>query len=198
MSLERVFVPDTLPTRSRTLRAHAGRFALVPLPRGEEGPLPEAYHSDDSARFVPAPYGFEGIDVGDAPVVDTVCDRALPEATGDGRLLYGLGARVLEAAATARTAASENSESLRHNAGEALASARDNAGEVLSKARETASHALSSAKESASDTATAARDAAASADLGGKASKLADELVALVSTRVEALGDAIKARLPKS
>jgi ElaB/YqjD/DUF883 family membrane-anchored ribosome-binding protein len=108
------------------------------------------------------------------------------------------GARVLEAAATARTAASENSESLRHNAGEALASARDNAGEVLSKARETASHALSSAKESASDTATAARDAAASADLGGKASKLADELVALVSTRVEALGDAIKARLPKS
>ena len=108
------------------------------------------------------------------------------------------GARVLEAAATARTAASENSESLRHNAGEALASARDNAGEVLSKARETASHALSSAKESASDTAAAARDAAASADLGGKASKLADELVALVSTRVEALGDAIKARLPKS
>jgi len=113
-------------------------------------------------------------------------------------LLDHAGARVLEAAATARTAASENSESLRHNAGEALASARDNAGEVLSKARETASHALSSAKESASDTAAAARDAAASADLGGKASKLADELVALVSTRVEALGDAIKARLPKS
>lgn len=97
MSLERVFVPDPLPSRARALRAHAGHFALVPLPRGEEGPLPEAFTSDDGARFVPAPYGFEGIDVGDAPVVDTVCDRALPAAAGDGRLLYGLGARVLEA-----------------------------------------------------------------------------------------------------
>jgi hypothetical protein len=97
MALERVFAPDAFPSPYRTLRAHGGHFALVPQPRGEEGPLPEGYYSDDGARFERAPYGIEGVDVGDGPVVDTIGERALPAATGDGRLLYGLGAKGLEA-----------------------------------------------------------------------------------------------------
>ncbi|WHO40642.1 DUF883 family protein [Sphingobium sp. AP49] len=108
------------------------------------------------------------------------------------------GARVLEAAATARAAAAESADSIRHNAGDALASARETAGEALQGARESAGHTLVSARESGSETIAAARDAAASADIGGKASKLADDVVALVAARVEALGEAIKARLPKS
>lgn len=111
-----------------------------------------------------------------------------PKSRAAMKALPGLattaGARLLEAAATARTAAAE---ALKHNAGEALVSARETAGETLQSAREAGSEGL-----------TAARDAAASADIGGKASKLADDVVALVAARVEALGEAIKARLPKS
>jgi hypothetical protein len=96
MTLERVFVPPSFPSPFRYLRAHAGRFALVPVPRGEEGPLPVGYYSDDGARFEPATYGFEGVDPGPTPVVATVCERQLPAAGGDGRLLYGFGRKLLE------------------------------------------------------------------------------------------------------
>ena len=82
------------------------------------------------------------------------------------------GSRVLEAAVAARTVAAESAETVKHSA--------------------------SSALHAAGDAASGARDSVASADLPAKAAKLADEVSALVAHRIEALGDAIKARLPKS
>lgn len=85
------------------------------------------------------------------------------------------GVKVLEAAATARSAAADGAEILKSGAGEAL----HNAGET--------------AKEAAST----ARNAATSADLGGKASRLAEDAVALVAGKIDAISEALKARLPK-
>jgi len=80
-----------------------------------------------------------------------------------------------------RTAGAENSYG---------AAAADGAETVKTNA----AHALHSAGDAASH----ARDNLASADLSAKASKLADDVTSLVAHRIEALGDAIKARLPKS
>lgn len=93
------------------------------------------------------------------------------------------GARALEAVIAARAAAAEGAETIKAGAEDALHVARDTA---------------SSAAASARDAAASARDTALSADLGGKASKLTDEVLAIVSSKVDALGEAIKARLPKN
>lgn len=85
------------------------------------------------------------------------------------------GTRVVEAALAAKAAAAETASSVKENAGEAL----------------------HEAGESARDAATSARKAAASADLGGKTSRLADHAVALIASKVDALSEALKARLPK-
>ena len=71
---------------------------------------------------------------------------------------------------------------------------KTNAAHALHNAGDAASHAL----HSATDAAAHARDNLASADLSAKASKLADDVTSLVAHRIEALGDAVKARLPKS
>ncbi|KEY98207.1 hypothetical protein AI27_13405, partial [Sphingomonas sp. BHC-A] len=86
------------------------------------------------------------------------------------------GTRVLEAALAAKAVAAENAESLRANAGEAL----------------------HNAAEGTKEAAASARDTVASADLGAKASRLADDVAALVAAKVDALSEAVKARLPKS
>jgi len=85
------------------------------------------------------------------------------------------GVKVMEAAAAVRTAAADSAGNLKSTAGEAL----HNAGET------------------AKETASAARNAAASADLGGKAWRLAEDAVALVAGKIDAIGEALKARLPK-
>ena len=71
------------------------------------------------------------------------------------------GARVVEAALAARSAATDGAESI---------------------------------KQSASDLAATA----ASSDLPGKATHITEDVVALVNAKVDALADAIKARLPKN
>ncbi|WP_313808688.1 hypothetical protein [Sphingobium sp.] len=91
-------------------------------------------------------------------------------------LASSAGAKVLEAALTARTAAAEGAESLKSSAGDVL-------------------HAAS---EGTRDAAVSAREAVVSADLPGKTSRLADSLVALVAARVDAVSEALKARLPKA
>lgn len=97
------------------------------------------------------------------------------------------GARVLEAALAARAAAADSADTLKHSAADALLTAK-----------ESASDALHAARESAGEAAASARDAAASADLGGKASRLADDVIALVANKVDAVSVALKARLPKN
>lgn len=84
-------------------------------------------------------------------------------------------ARVVEAALAAKTAATEGAETLKSGASEAL----------------------HQAGEGAKTTAVVARKAAESADVGGKTSRLADNVVALVAGKIDALGEALKARLPK-
>ncbi|KXU32933.1 hypothetical protein A0J57_06915 [Sphingobium sp. 22B] len=91
-------------------------------------------------------------------------------------LASSAGAKVLEAALAARAVAAENAESLRSNAGEAL----------------------HNAAEGTREAAASARDSVASADLGAKASRLADDVAALVAAKVDALSEAVKARLPKT
>lgn len=86
------------------------------------------------------------------------------------------GTRIAEAAIAARAAAADGASDIRSGAAEAL----------------------HSAGESAKDAAANARQAALSADLGGKASRLADDVLHLIVRRMDALGEAVKARLPKS
>ncbi|WP_327754425.1 hypothetical protein VVT58_05630 [Sphingobium sp. SJ10-10] len=85
-------------------------------------------------------------------------------------------AKVLEAALAAKAVAAESAESLKSSTGEAL----------------------NNAAEGTKEAAISARDAVASADLGGKTSRLADDVIALVAAKVEAISDALKARLPKA
>lgn len=114
--------------------------------------------------------------VAGAIAVGAVVAWMFPKSRAMMKALPGLavtaGSRVAEAALTARAAAAEGAETVKTNAAHALHSAGD-----------AASHA---------------RDNLASADLSAKASKLADDVTSLVAHRIEALGDAIKARLPKS
>lgn len=86
------------------------------------------------------------------------------------------GARVIEAAIAARAAAGEGAATLKAGAAEALQGVKDGA----------------------ESTVASVRDGATSADLTGRASRIADELLAIVSDKVDAIGDAIKARFPKS
>lgn len=103
-----------------------------------------------------------------------------PKSRAAMKALPGLassaGAKVLEAAHAARAVAAENAESLRSNAGEAL----------------------HNAAEGTREAAASARDSVASADLGAKASRLADDVASLVAAKVDALSEAVKARLPKT
>ncbi|AJR25132.1 DUF883 family protein [Sphingobium sp. YBL2] len=103
-----------------------------------------------------------------------------PKSRAAMKALPGLassaGAKVLEAALAARAVAAENAESLRSNAGEAL----------------------HNAAEGTREAAASARDSVASADLGAEASRLADDVAALVAAKVDALSEAVKARLPKT
>ena len=114
--------------------------------------------------------------VAGAIAVGAVVAWMFPKSRAMMKALPGLavtaGSRVAEAALAARAAAAEGAETVKTNAAHALHSAGD-----------AASHA---------------RDNLASADLSAKASKLADDVTSLVAHRIEALGDAIKARLPKS
>lgn len=115
-------------------------------------------------------------------------------------LIATAGASVAEAALAARAAATEgahnlaeSAQRLKDNAGEALHSAR--AGEALHRAR--ASEALHSARESLADTASAVQDRVIAADIPARASRLADEALALVVDKAEAFTEALKTRLPK-
>ncbi|UZW56822.1 hypothetical protein NUH86_07225 [Sphingobium sp. JS3065] len=91
-------------------------------------------------------------------------------------LASSTGAKMLEAALAARAVAAESAESLKSGTGDVL----------------------SSAAEGTKEAAASARDAVASADLAGKTSRLADDVIALVAAKVDAIGEALKARLPKS
>ncbi len=85
------------------------------------------------------------------------------------------GSRMVEAAMAARAAATEGAQTIRESAGTALDAARENAGDAVS----------------------AARDTAASADLGGKASRLAEDVTSLIADRIDAFSEAVRARLPR-
>ncbi len=103
MKLERLLSADARGFVARYLRTHGEDCAMVPLPRGEDGPVPDAWVSCGGGDFVSAPYDLSGVTTLLAgPVVDTVCERGGPEATADGRLLYQLGRDVIETRIGAR------------------------------------------------------------------------------------------------
>ncbi len=114
--------------------------------------------------------------VAGAVAVGAVVAWMFPRSRAAMKALPGLavtaGSRLLEATAGARAAAAEGAKT----------------------AKQSAAHALHVAGDAASD----ARDTVVASDLPAKASKLADEVTALVAAKVDALSDAIKARLPKS
>jgi ElaB/YqjD/DUF883 family membrane-anchored ribosome-binding protein len=83
-----------------------------------------------------------------------------------------IGTRALEAAATARSYAEQGGEIVKTKAGEALEAAKEGAVGV--------------------------KDSAATADLTSTVSRFADDALALVVEKAEALSEAIKGRLPKS
>ncbi|WP_449472160.1 hypothetical protein [Sphingobium chungangianum] len=85
------------------------------------------------------------------------------------------GSRVVEAAMAASAAAAQGAENIKAGATDALHHAQD----------------------SAAKTAASARDAAASADITGTASRMADDLVSLVASKIDTVSEALKARLPK-
>jgi ElaB/YqjD/DUF883 family membrane-anchored ribosome-binding protein len=114
--------------------------------------------------------------VAGAVAVGAVVAWMFPKSRAVMKALPGLavtaGSRVLEAAVAARAVAADGAETVKHGAAQAF--------------------------HNASDVASDARDSVAAADLPAKASKLADEVTALVAAKVDALSDAIKARLPKN
>lgn len=132
--------------------------------------------------------------VAGAVAVGAVVAWMFPKSRRVMKALPGLavtaGSRVLEAAIAARAAAAEGAETVKHGATHALHAAADSADGI----RKGAANALHAASDVAAD----ARDSVASADLPAKASKLADDVTALVAAKVDALSDAIKARLPKN
>jgi ElaB/YqjD/DUF883 family membrane-anchored ribosome-binding protein len=81
--------------------------------------------------------------------------------------------RVVEAALAARAAAAQGAEQVKVSASD-----------VLHQAKEGASHAASSARDT-------------SVEIGGTASRVADDLVALVASKIDSVSEALKARLPK-
>ncbi|GLV30054.1 hypothetical protein TomTYG75_25700 [Sphingobium sp. TomTYG75] len=85
------------------------------------------------------------------------------------------GSRVVEAAMAASAAAAQGAENIKAGATDVLHNAQD----------------------SAAKTAASARDAAASADITGTASRMADDLVSLVASKIDTVSEALKARLPK-
>lgn len=85
------------------------------------------------------------------------------------------GSRVVEAAMAASAAAAQGAENIKAGATDALHNAQD----------------------SAAKTAASARDAAASADITGTASRMADDLVSLVASKIDTVSEALKDRLPK-
>ena len=115
-----------------------------------------------------------------AAVAGAVIAWMFPKSRTAMKALPGLatsaGAKVLDAALAARAMAAENAETLRASAGDAL----------------------HNAAEGTKDAASSARDTIASAELGAKASRLADDVMALVAAKVDAFSEAVKARLPKS
>lgn len=145
------------------------------------------------------------IAVAGAVAVGAVVAWMFPKSRAAIKALPGLavtaGSRLLEATAAARAAAAEGAVTVRqgashalHTASDVAAAARAAAAEGAVTVRQGASHALHTASDVAAD----ARDSVASADLPAKASKLADDVAALVAAKVDAISDAIKARLPKS
>jgi ElaB/YqjD/DUF883 family membrane-anchored ribosome-binding protein len=85
------------------------------------------------------------------------------------------GSRVVEAAMAASAAAAQGAENIKAGA----------------------TGAMHHAQDSAAKTAASARDAAASADITGTASRMADDLVSLVASKIDTVSEALKARLPK-
>lgn len=105
-----------------------------------------------------------------------------------------LGARAVEAAAAARSAAADEADIVTHKAGGVLTKAKAFAAQGADSLR----HRADDAYSAASDGASSARENLAAADLSAKASRLADDVTALVVAKVDAISDAVKARLPKS
>ncbi len=70
--------------------------------------------------------------------------------------------------------------------------------EAALAARSVASDGAETIKQGASDLAATARKTAASSDLPAKASHITEDVVAMVTTKIDALAEAIKARLPKN
>ncbi|HCW61608.1 MAG TPA: hypothetical protein DHB48_11515, partial [Sphingobium sp.] len=105
-----------------------------------------------------------------------------------------LGARAVEAAAAARSAAADEADIVTHKAGGVLTKAKAFAAQGADSLR----HRADDAYSAASDAASSARENLAAADLSAKASRLADDVTALVVAKVDAISDAVKARLPKS
>ena len=117
--------------------------------------------------------------------------RAMKELPG---LATTLGARAVEAAAAARSAAADEADIVTHKAGGVLTKAKAFAAQGADSLR----HRADDAYSAASDAASSARENLAAADLSAKASRLADDVTALVVAKVDAISDAVKARLPKS
>ncbi len=108
MTLERLFVPDESPIGWMNLRAHEGAFALVPIPRGEDRPVPSAYVSFDGVRFERARFDVSALGPLDEPLVlDVTGDREGVAATGDGRMLFVHNYRTVFSARIAPTIALE-------------------------------------------------------------------------------------------
>lgn len=111
-----------------------------------------------------------------AVAVGAVVAWMFPQSRRAMKSLPGLattaGAKIVEAAIAARAVASDGAEKIKDGAISAAHSANEAVGD--------------------------ARDSIAAADLSAKASKLTDDIASVVAARIDAIGDAIKARLPKS
>jgi len=131
--------------------------------------------------------------VAGAVAVGAVVAWMFPKSRRVMKALPGLastaGARFLEAAATARAAAADQAETVKHGAAKALDRAGDTAGDFVASAKDAAAVAR--------DRAAAAKDSVAASDLPTRASRLADDVASVVVAKVEALADTIKARLPR-
>jgi ElaB/YqjD/DUF883 family membrane-anchored ribosome-binding protein len=114
--------------------------------------------------------------VAGAVAVGAVVAWMFPKSRRVMKALPGLaataGSKVVEAAIAARAAAADGADTVKQGA--------------------------SSALHAAGDAAANARDRVVDADIPARATKLADDVAALIAARVDAIGDAIKARLPKS
>lgn len=114
--------------------------------------------------------------VAGAVAVGAVVAWMFPKSRRVMKALPGLatsfGAKVAEAAIAAKAAAADGAETVKSSAGQAL--------------------------HSAGDAAASAKDSVIGADIPARASKLADEVANIVVAKVDAIGEAIKARLPRA